>query len=94
MEDIKDSVTKHALVVSFVRVPKFGKVVILDGNNELILQDGLHGDGGVACFLASLCIASNSACRGPHWAWLGKVQYRLVSKNFDYSGQNKGCFVS
>ena len=49
MKDVGNNVKKHFLVVSFVKVPKFGKVVIWD-SIELTLQDGVQGDYSVVHF--------------------------------------------
>ena len=49
-KNVEDDVSKYVLVVSFIRVPKFGEAVICDSINELVFQDGLQGYGGVIRF--------------------------------------------
>ena len=61
---VENNVAKSALVLCFVGVPKFHDVVIWDDINELISKNGLQSKGHVKHFLASLCVASNSALLG------------------------------
>ena len=73
---MEDNDLEGALVVSFIWVPEFGKVVIWDGINELISKDGLHGNGGVKLFL-HLCVWLSVLLNSEHcfhWGWLGMIQ--------------------
>ena len=50
VESMEDKCPGRCFVVSFIRALESGKAIIWDGINELILKDGLNGDGGVKLF--------------------------------------------
>ena len=77
-KDVENNVLEGALVVFFVEVPEFGKVLVWDGIGELISKDVLHGDGGVkSLFCICVCVFQLSSTGSSVFIGDDQVWYRI-----------------
>ena len=60
IKNVEDYVMENAFIVSFIRVPKFDKIVIRDGFGELVAKIVCMAMAVSYSFLESLCVASDS----------------------------------
>ena len=50
VKNMEDDVVKSALIIPFIQVPEFCKIIIQDCIDEKILEDHLHCEGSIVCF--------------------------------------------
>ena len=74
---MEDNVANSALIVPFIRVPEFQKVIVRDCIDEEILEECLYCKGSIMGFLRFLCCYEFSLMHGHCasrdiriWAWV------------------------
>ena len=61
VKNMENDVVKSALIILFIQIAEFCKIIIGDPINEKILEEHLHCKGSNVCFFTFLCCPSSSA---------------------------------